>query len=106
MRLAFDARRKYMLARLQAIPDLWCPTPVGAFYTFPQVSAFYGRTFDGVAIDGSMGFCTALLEHAKLALVPGGAFGNDAHVRLSYATSMEEIEKAMDRLEWFLGKLE
>jgi aspartate aminotransferase len=53
-----------------------------------------------------MAFCTALLEHGKLALVPGVAFGNDEHVRLSYAASMEQIEAAMDRLEWFLTKLE
>jgi aspartate aminotransferase len=85
---------------------LSCPEPLGAFYTFPRISAFYGRTFDGEPLDGSMAFCTALLEHAKLALVPGVAFGNDDHVRLSYAASMEEISEAMDRLEWFLGKLE
>ncbi|MBN1640838.1 MAG: pyridoxal phosphate-dependent aminotransferase [Anaerolineae bacterium] len=106
MRLAFDERRRYMLSRLQAIRDVWCPEPAGAFYTFPEVSATYGRTFDGVAIEGSMAFCSALLEHAKLALVPGVAFGNDQHVRLSYAASMEQIVEAMDRFEWFVGKLE
>jgi aspartate aminotransferase len=95
MRQAFDERRKYMLGRL-----------LGAFYTFPRISAFYGRTLDGQPVDGSMAFCTALLEHAKLALVPGVAFGNDDHVRLSYAASTEEITEAMDRLQWFLSKLE
>ena len=106
MRLAFDARRKYMLERLWAIPDLSCPEPLGAFYTFPQISAYYGRTLDGTPINGSMDFCEKLLEHAKLALVPGVAFGSDEYVRLSYATSKEQIKEAMDRLEWFLGKLE
>jgi aspartate aminotransferase len=106
MRQAFDRRRQYMLGRLRAMEGLSCPEPLGAFYTFPRISAFYGRTFDGEPLDGSMAFCTALLEHAKLALVPGVAFGNDDHVRLSYAASMEEISEAMDRLEWFLGKLE
>jgi aspartate aminotransferase len=106
MRLAFEERRGYMLKRLLSMPDIRCPEPAGAFYTFPQVSAYYGRTLDGVPVDGSMTFCTALLEHAKLALVPGSAFGNDAHVRLSYAASMEQISEAMDRMEWFLGKLE
>jgi len=106
MRQAFDGRRKYMLQRLLAIADISCPEPVGAFYTFPKISPYYGRTFDGQPINGSMEFCTALLEHGKLALVPGVAFGNDEHVRLSYATSKEQIEEAMNRLEWFLGKLE
>ncbi|HUT19563.1 MAG TPA: pyridoxal phosphate-dependent aminotransferase [Anaerolineae bacterium] len=106
MRQAFDRRRQYMLGRLRAMEGISCPEPLGAFYTFPRISAFYGRTFDGEPLDGSMAFCTALLEHAKLALVPGVAFGNDDHVRLSYAASMEEISEAMDRLEWFLSKLE
>jgi aspartate aminotransferase len=106
MRQAFDERRKYMLARLWSMLDVTCPEPMGAFYTFPKVSAYYGRTIDGAPIDGSMAFCTLLLEHAKLALVPGVAFGKDEHVRLSYAASLEQIQEAMDRLEWFLGKLE
>jgi len=106
MRQAFDRRRQYMLGRLRAMEGISCPEPLGAFYTFPRISVFYGRTFDGEPLDGSMAFCTALLEHAKLALVPGVAFGNDDHVRLSYAASMEEISEAMDRLEWFLSKLE
>jgi aspartate aminotransferase len=106
MRQAFDERRKYMLQRLWAMADLSCPEPVGAFYTFPKIAAYYGRTLDGQPIRDSMEFCTALLEHGKLALVPGVAFGNDEHVRLSYAASKEQIEEAMNRLEWFLGKLE
>jgi aspartate aminotransferase len=106
MRQAFDERRKYMLQRLLALADISCPEPVGAFYTFPKISAYYGRTFGGEPINGSMAFCAALLEHGKLALVPGIAFGNDEHIRLSYAASKEQIEEAMNRLEWFLGKLE
>jgi len=106
MRQAFDGRRKYMLGRLLDMQGISCSEPLGAFYTFPRISSFYGCTFDGEPIDGSMVFCTALLEHAKLALVPGVAFGNDDHVRLSYAASMEEITEAMDRLQWFLSKLE
>jgi aspartate aminotransferase len=106
MRQAFDQRRQYMVQRLQAMPDIACPEPVGAFYAFPQVSAYYGRHFEGPAISGSLDFCNQLLQHAKLALVPGLAFGDDAYVRLSYAASMEQIRVAMDRLEWFLGHLE
>ena len=106
MRQEFDRRRVYMLGRLNAMPGISCPEPRGAFYTFPRVSAYYGRSYDGPTIGGSMDFCGSLLQHAKLALVPGGAFGNDAHVRLSYAVSMEQIEEAMNRLAWFLDHLE
>ena len=106
MRQEFDRRRKYMLGRLNAMPGVSCPEPRGAFYTFPQVSAYYGRSYDGPTIGGSMDFCGSLLDNAKLALVPGGAFGADEHVRLSYATSMEQIEEAMNRLAWFLDHLE
>ena len=106
MRQEFDRRRQYMLQRLRAMEGVICPEPLGAFYTFPQVSAYFGRSLDGPPIGGSLDFCNTLLDQAKLALVPGVAFGNDDHVRLSYAASMEEITKAMDRLEWFLTKLE
>ena len=88
------------------MPGVSCPEPLGAFYTFPKVSAYYGRSYDGPMIVGSMDFCDSLLQHAKLAVVPGGAFGADDHVRLSYATSMEQIEEAMNRLAWFLDQLE
>jgi aspartate aminotransferase len=106
MRQEFDRRRQYMVQRLRAMEGVICPEPSGAFYTFPQVSAYFGRSLDGPPISGSLDFCNTLLDQAKLALVPGVAFGNDGHVRLSYAASMEEITEAMNRLEWFLGKLE
>jgi aspartate aminotransferase len=106
MRVEFDRRRKYMVGRLQAMEGVVCPEPLGAFYTFPQVSSCYGRSFGGPPIETSLDFCGALLQEAKLAVIPGGAFGADGHVRLSYAVSMEEIEEALNRLEWFLGKLE
>ena len=64
MRQAFGARRRTMVARLQAISGLWCPEPVGAFYTFPQVSAFYGRTFDGRAIHRMITSCSPLVKQA------------------------------------------
>jgi aspartate aminotransferase len=102
----FDRRRQYMLQRLVAMPKVTCPEPRGAFYTFPRLAAYYGQRYHGASIGGSMDFCRLLLEHEKLALVPGVAFGNDAHVRLSYAASMGQIEEAMNRLERFLGHLE
>jgi aspartate aminotransferase len=99
----FDQRRQYMFRRLIEMPGITCPEPQGAFYTFPKVSLYYGHRSAGQVLKGSADFCQMLLEREKLALVPGSAFGNDAHIRLSYAASMEQIKEAMDRLERFLA---
>jgi aspartate aminotransferase len=105
MRQEFDRRRQSMLQRLRALPDITCPQPDGAFYAFPRISAYYGQGYNGQVVDGSMAFSRLLLEHEKVATVPGLAFGDDAHMRLSYSTSMAQIEEAMDRLERFLSHL-
>jgi len=105
MRQEFDRRRLYMLQRLEAMPGITCPEPRGAFYAFPRISAYYGRRYNGEVVDGSMNFSRLWLEQEKVATVPGVEFGNDAHVRLSYATGMAQIEEALDRLERFLGRL-
>jgi aspartate aminotransferase len=104
MRQEFDRRRQCMLQRLRAMPGITCPEPRGAFYTFPCTSAYYGRRYRGQVVDGSMVFSRLFLEHEKVATVPGVEFGNDDHVRLSYATSMAHIEAAMDRLKRFLSE--
>jgi aspartate aminotransferase len=104
MRQEFDRRRQCMLQRLRAMPGITCPEPRGAFYTFPRTSAYYGRRYRGQVVDGSMVFSRLFLEHEKVATVPGVEFGNDDHVRLSYATSMAHVEAAMDRLERFLSE--
>ena len=101
MRVEFEKRGKYTAERLNAIDDVKCPEPTGAFYCFPDVSAHYGRTIGKAAINDSMDFATALLEQGRVALVPGGAFGCDDNVRLSFACSMEQITKGLDRIaEW------
>jgi aspartate aminotransferase len=91
----FRERRDYMVSRLQALPGVACYNPMGAFYAFPDISAV------GLS---SAEFATRLLKEALVAVVPGSAFGADAHIRLSYATSMENIEKGLDRIGEFLGK--
>jgi aspartate/methionine/tyrosine aminotransferase len=97
---AFRARRDMCLGRLRTIPGVACPEPQGAFYLFPDVSAFYGRTApDGSVIGGSVALCAYLLTAHDVALVPGEAFGSDAGVRISYATDMETLTRAMDRIE-------
>jgi len=104
MRLEFEKRAKYMADRLNAIEGVKCSQPTGAFYCFPDVSAHFGRTIGGVKIQNSMDFAAALLEQANVALVPGGPFGCNNNVRLSFATSMELITKGVDRLEkWLKG---
>ena len=94
MRLAFAERRELLLRGLERL-GLSTPRPGGAFYAFPEVSAFLDER-------GSAGFCADLLEEHGLALVPGSAFGLDAHVRLSYALGSEAIEEALRRFGTFL----
>jgi aspartate aminotransferase len=102
----FDRRRRYMLERLNNMKGVSCKTPVGAFYAFPNVSSYLGRKFQGNEIKTSLDLSTYLLEEAKVACVPGFAFGDDRFIRLSYATSMETVKKGLDRIESSLQKLE
>ena len=98
MREQFEKRGVHMHQRLCAMKGVTCVKPDGAFYCFPDVSAHYGRTLGGMEVKGSMDFAKAALEAVKVALIPGDAFGEDACVRLSFATSMEQIDKGLDRL--------
>jgi len=94
----FDRRRRHILKRLSGIPGLTCVEPEGAFYVFPNFSAFIGKTIRGRRVSGSLELADILLNEAKVAVVPGIAFGSDSHFRLSYATSMENIDKGLDRI--------
>jgi aspartate aminotransferase len=99
MRLEFDCRRHAIVGRLQSMPGVRCLDPQGAFYVFPNVSGLYGRrTEAGTRIASSGAFAGFLLETARIAVVPGIEFGSDAHIRLSYACSMEAIQQGMDRM--------
>jgi len=98
MRREFERRGAHMAERLNAIRDVACIAPTGAFYCFPDVSAHYGRTLGGVEVTDSTSFARAALEGVNVALVPGSAFGDDSGVRLSFATSPEQIDKGIDRL--------
>ncbi len=102
MRQEFERRGRHMHQRLEAIEGVRCVQPTGAFYCFPDVSAHYGRTFGEVEVTGSLDFARACLQTAKVALVPGVAFGADNCVRLSFATGIEQIDKGLDRLEEML----
>lgn len=93
---AFAERRAYMYDKLTSIPGVTCVKPMGAFYMLPNISSF------GL---NSTNFCTKLLEQQKVAAVPGVAFGADACMRLSYACSMENIQKGLDRVAAFCTSL-
>jgi aspartate aminotransferase len=99
MNIEFDKRRKYMVERLNKMPGMSCIMPVGAFYAFPNISKLFGKSAEGKMIRNSSELAAFILEEAKVALVSGDAFGADPYIRLSYATSMENIQKGLDRIE-------
>jgi aspartate/methionine/tyrosine aminotransferase len=101
----FQRRRNFVLQKLRMIPNISCLEPKGAFYVLPNFSSYYDKEYEGMLIRNSYGLAYYLLKYANVALVPGNAFGNDECIRLSYATSMENIEKAMDRITDAVAKL-
>ncbi len=101
----FEHRRDVMLDRLLALPGVTCPRPAGAFYAFPNVSAYFGRSHPGGVVSSALDLAAYLLEEAQVALVPGEAFGAPSYVRLSYATSVENIEEGTDRMRAALDRL-
>ena len=101
----FQRRRNYCLMRLAAVQGMSCFKPQGAFYLFPNVRSFYDKEAGGAKIRNSYGMAYYLLKEARVAIVPGDAFGNDDYIRLSYATSMANLEKSMDRIVEALGRL-
>jgi len=99
MNAEFDKRRTYMVERLRAMQGMSCMMPVGAFYAFPNVAKLFNKAANGKTIKNSSDLASYLLDDANVALVSGDAFGADAYIRLSYATSMESIQKGLDRIE-------
>jgi aspartate aminotransferase len=97
----YQRRRDRIIAGLREIPKVRCNMPEGAFYAYPNVGAYLKK--DGVA--DATALAGKLLEEAHVALVPGPAFGTEDHVRISYATSMEQIDEGLRRLKEFLAKL-
>ncbi len=103
---AYDARRRRITELLNAIPGVTCQLPGGAFYAFPDVRPLLGRTFQGQAIGTDLRLAELLLEHALVAVVPGEPFGAPGFVRLSYACSMDDIDKGVGRFAEFVRKLD
>jgi aspartate aminotransferase len=94
----YRKRRDFVVARLRTIPGVHCAEPKGAFYAYPNIGKALGK--NGMA--NTMQFAERLLAEAHVAVVPGEAFGTDRHVRISYATSMKELERGLDRLHKFI----
>lgn len=104
MQKTFDERRKYMVKIMQDVEGVVCIEPKGAFYVFADVSSFYGKTYKGKTVDGSLTFADLALDKG-VAVVPGAAFGDDACIRLSYAVSMDDIKEGLERLKSFIKEL-
>ena len=102
---AFKERRDYIVKRLNSMKGVSCFNPRGAFYVFPSFAGLYGKSCGGRMINNSLEFADYLLNEHKVAIVPGIAFGEDKCARLSYATSMENIEKGLDRIEEAISNL-
>ncbi|WP_069649545.1 pyridoxal phosphate-dependent aminotransferase [Caloranaerobacter ferrireducens] len=102
MRSKFEERRNYMVERINAINGLTCKKPLGAFYVMANIAQIKGKEIRGQRINNSLDFANLLLNDAKVAVVPGIAFGADDYIRLSYATSMENIMEGLDRIEALL----
>ncbi|MBU2552619.1 MAG: pyridoxal phosphate-dependent aminotransferase [Proteobacteria bacterium] len=102
---AFDERRLFLIEALNRIEGVKCFRATGAFYVFPNFSAHFGKRFGDLVIDGSDRMADYLLEEARVSVVPGQAFGEDACLRLSYAISLDDIKKGLDRIEEALSRL-
>ena len=103
---AYDARRRRIVEGLNAIEGVRCHLPGGAFYVFPDISGLLERRLGDEPIGTDLRFCELLLEHALVAAVPGSPFGAPGHLRMSYACSMDDIDKGLERLAHFVSRLE
>ena len=96
----YERRRRFVVERLNGMPGLSCATPGGAFYAFPNISSYFGSE-----VRDSVEFSTWLLRQSGVAVVPGSAFGMEGHVRISFATSMDNLVTGMDLMEQALGRM-
>jgi aspartate aminotransferase len=96
----YRRRREYVIPALRGIPGVCCAEPQGAFYAYPNIGRFLGKN----GISSTLDFAEKLLREAHVAVVPGEAFGTQKHIRISYATSMTELERGLERIRRFLAK--
>jgi len=105
MRDSFKKRRDLVVNLMKDIPGMKCNIPDGAFYVFPDVHHYFGKSYEGTLIKNATDLCLYLLDNAKVAMVPGSAFGDDNHIRISYATSEDQLTKAFARIKESLSHL-
>jgi aspartate aminotransferase len=101
MRLEYIKLRDHVVKGLRAIPGVKCTLPEGAFYTYPNISAFFGRG----GINSAADLAGKLLRESHVATVPGEGFGTRDHIRISYATSVRELDRGLERMRKFLSSL-
>ena len=102
----YQKRRDYLYTELLKIPGVTCVKPEGAFYVFPNLSSFFGKSFNGITYKNSYELGYYLLREGKVAIVPGSGFYSDNNIRISYSTSLDNIKKGVERMRIALGKLE
>ncbi len=101
----FKKRRDFMVDRINSIKGIGCIKPKGAFYVFVSIKDILGKKFSSFSINSALEFSELLLENFKVAVVPGEAFGRKDYIRLSYATSLDNIKKGLERIEEFINRL-
>lgn len=99
MRQEFDRRRKFIIPELNQIPGVVCEDAAGAFYALPDISFYYGKQYGGRRIMDSLDMCNFLLEEAQVGLIPGDSFYAPGHIRISYASSMDELKRGLERIK-------
>ncbi len=106
MKAEFDARRKYMVERVNKMKNISCISPEGAFYVFIDVEDTFGMKYKDMTIESAADFAAAIIEGEQVAVIPCEDFGFGTHIRISYAISHKNIEKGLDRLESFVNSLQ
>ena len=102
----FQAKRDEVMAVMESIPNLVCPRPQGAFYVFPDVSAYYGKSHDGKVIGNDIELCNALLDSKGVACVPGSAFGEPRSLRISYTCPTPQLAPGLERIREFFNEMQ
>ena len=105
MKETFLKRRNMIVSSLREIPGINCNVPQGAFYVFPDISSYFGKSYDNEIINNANDFCMYLLNYAHVACVAGDAFGNPECIRISYAASDEKLAEAVNRMKTHLARL-
>lgn len=105
MRKEFEERRNFLYTALNEIEGISCYKSPGAFYMFPNVKSFFGKSYNGQKINDSKDFALFLINEARVAIVPGTAFGANGFIRISYAASLQDLQKAIDAIKQTIIKL-